>query len=111
MINEVLIDGKVIEETELMDILSARAILDKTIKSRADRELSELDRRKNEILAFLETGQLSIEKPLIKSETPSVPKYQDPATGKTWSGKGKRPGWFDPDRAADFLIQTDLEAF
>lgn len=25
---------------------------------------------------------------------PSVPKYRDSATGKTWSGHGKRPGWF-----------------
>jgi len=24
----------------------------------------------------------------------SVPKYRDPATGKTWSGVGKRPQWF-----------------
>jgi DNA-binding protein H-NS len=24
---------------------------------------------------------------------PSAPKFRDPATGKTWSGKGKRPQW------------------
>lgn len=24
----------------------------------------------------------------------SVPKYRDPASGKTWSGVGKRPQWF-----------------
>lgn len=24
---------------------------------------------------------------------PAPPKYRDPATGKTWSGHGKRPGW------------------
>lgn len=23
-----------------------------------------------------------------------VPKYRDPASGKTWTGNGKRPGWF-----------------
>lgn len=25
---------------------------------------------------------------------PSVAKYRDPASGKTWTGVGKRPGWF-----------------
>ncbi|WP_082550889.1 H-NS family nucleoid-associated regulatory protein [Pseudorhodoferax sp. Leaf265] len=24
----------------------------------------------------------------------SVPKYRDPASGKTWTGNGKRPAWF-----------------
>ncbi len=24
------------------------------------------------------------------------PKYRDPATGKTWSGRGKRPAWMRP---------------
>lgn len=100
MVNEVLIDGVTVEETELLNILAAKAILDKAIKGRADKELAELDRRKSAILSFLETGQ-----PPKTSEVPSIPKYQDPTTGKTWSGKGKRPGWFDPDRADYFLIQ------
>ena len=24
----------------------------------------------------------------------TLPKYRDPVTGKTWTGHGKRPGWF-----------------
>lgn len=105
MITEVLIDGKVVEETQLFDILCAKAMLEKVIKGRMERELAELDRRKNEILSFLETGQPEMEQE-IKNKIPSAPKYRDPATGKTWSGKGKRPGWFDSDRAADFLIEA-----
>lgn len=31
-------------------------------------------------------------------------KYRDPETGKTWSGKGKRPGWFDSERIHEFRI-------
>jgi DNA-binding protein H-NS len=37
------------------------------------------------------------------------PKYQDPATGKTWNGLGKRPGWLVGDKDA-FLIATQTEA-
>ncbi|WP_175831282.1 H-NS family nucleoid-associated regulatory protein [Burkholderia cepacia] len=41
------------------------------------------------------------------SRMPTVPKYRDPATGKTWSGKGRQPAWLGNDPAA-FLIQPDL---
>ena len=31
------------------------------------------------------------------------PKYRDPATGKTWNGLGKRPGWLVGDKDAYFM--------
>lgn len=31
-------------------------------------------------------------------------KYRDPATGKTWTGRGRNPTWFDSAREKDFLI-------
>jgi DNA-binding protein H-NS len=39
-----------------------------------------------------------------------APKYQDPATGKTWTGRGKSPAWLSTQLAGgrdkqDFLIQ------
>lgn len=38
-----------------------------------------------------------------------APKYQDPASGKTWTGRGKSPAWLSAQLAAgrekqDFLI-------
>ena len=38
-----------------------------------------------------------------------APKYRDPATGKTWTGRGKTPGWMTSELSAgrskqDFLI-------
>jgi len=39
---------------------------------------------------------------------PLPPKYQDPVTGKTWSGKGKAPGWIveaaKQGKKEDYLI-------
>ena len=29
-----------------------------------------------------------------QKKQPAPAKYRDPATGKTWTGHGKRPGWF-----------------
>ncbi len=39
-----------------------------------------------------------------------APKYQDPASGKTWTGRGKSPAWLSAELAAgrekqEFLIQ------
>ncbi len=31
-------------------------------------------------------------------------KYRDPATGKTWTGRGKAPKWIDGKDRAKFLI-------
>ena len=33
-----------------------------------------------------------------------APKYRDPATGKTWSGKGPTPKWLEGKNKQDFLI-------
>ncbi|MDQ3060476.1 MAG: H-NS histone family protein [Pseudomonadota bacterium] len=40
-----------------------------------------------------------------------APKYQDPDSGKTWTGRGKSPSWLSAQLAAgrnkqDFLIQS-----
>ncbi|WP_080429871.1 H-NS family nucleoid-associated regulatory protein [Burkholderia ubonensis] len=40
------------------------------------------------------------------ARTPVPPKYQDPKTGATWSGRGKPPAWIANARNRDrFLIQ------
>lgn len=31
-------------------------------------------------------------------------KYRDPASGKTWSGRGVAPKWFDKSRPSDFAL-------
>ncbi len=33
-----------------------------------------------------------------------APKYRDPATGKTWSGRGKAPKWLEGKNKGDFVI-------
>lgn len=42
--------------------------------------------------------------------TPSVgkgiPKYRDPESGKTWSGLGRKPAWFDSKQSDRFEIKT-----
>ncbi|HIC7211621.1 H-NS histone family protein [Burkholderia stabilis] len=37
----------------------------------------------------------------------SSPRYRDPKTGATWSGRGREPGWIKGGRRDRFLIERD----
>ncbi|MCR4471147.1 H-NS histone family protein [Burkholderia sp. SCN-KJ] len=39
------------------------------------------------------------------AQTPIAPKYRDPKTGATWSGRGKPPAWIAGKNRNRFLIQ------
>jgi DNA-binding protein H-NS len=42
----------------------------------------------------------------LTSKVASIPKYRDPKTGATWSGKGRAPAWIANARNRDrFLIE------
>jgi len=43
-----------------------------------------------------------------KAGAPSAVKYKDPTSGKTWSGKGRRPAWLRGD--TDQYLVTDLRS-
>ncbi len=59
-----------------------------------------------EIRAAMREYQLSVEdlgllaKPTREPKVKGEPKYRDPATQKTWSGRGKRPQWIHDALAA-----------
>jgi len=90
----------------LDQLLEIKASIDAEIKTRLQDELSALDQRRAELLALagIETANIAPAKPAKETRIFAVAKYRDPDTGKTWSGKGKRPRWFAVDRADDFLI-------
>ena len=55
--------------------------------------------------AAVKTGKKTGKKQAKVAANPGAPKYRDPATGKTWTGRGKPPNWIVgvSDRTA-FLI-------
>ncbi|PCE29816.1 H-NS histone family protein [Burkholderia ubonensis] len=40
----------------------------------------------------------------VKAKRPLPPKYRNPKTGETWSGRGRAPAWLGKNRAR-FLIK------
>jgi DNA-binding protein H-NS len=51
-------------------------------------------------LGFAPVRRTGLKKP------PLPPKYQDPRTGRTWSGRGKPPRWIAGKNRERFLIAT-----
>ena len=94
------------EEVSLDQLLEIKASIDVEIKTRLQDELSALDQRREELLALagVETVNIAPAKPAKETRIVAVAKYRDPESGKIWSGKGKRPRWFDVNRADEFLL-------
>jgi DNA-binding protein H-NS len=40
-----------------------------------------------------------------KTGTPAAPKYQNPQTGDTWTGRGRAPKWIEGKDRAKFAIK------
>jgi DNA-binding protein H-NS len=40
-----------------------------------------------------------------KSGVPTVPKFQNPQTGETWTGRGRAPKWIEGKDRAKFAIK------
>ena len=40
----------------------------------------------------------------VKAVSKVAPKYRDPATGQTWTGRGKPPKWIEGQDRAPFVI-------
>ena len=41
----------------------------------------------------------------VSRKTASVPKYRNPKTGETWSGRGRSPAWLAGKNRERFLIE------
>ncbi|WP_420213421.1 H-NS histone family protein (plasmid) [Burkholderia aenigmatica] len=41
------------------------------------------------------------------AKSPSTPKYRDPKTGATWSGKGRAPAWITKAKNRDRFLITE----
>ncbi len=86
------------------DLLAQREALEQQIAAARKTEVADaVQKIKGLIEAFglTQDDVFPATKQKQKRETGSVaPKYRDPATGQTWSGRGKPPNWIkDQDRS------------
>jgi DNA-binding protein H-NS len=99
--------------TSYKELLQQREALEQAIANARAHELSEAVRRARELVAefgltvqdVFPSGR-SNAKSSGKSTTGAkvAPKYRDPASGQTWTGRGKAPKWIDGQDRAKYLI-------
>jgi DNA-binding protein H-NS len=89
------------------ELLAQREQLDKQIKEAVAREKADgIAKAKLIIEQYdLSASDLFSRKAGGKSAGGKVaPKYRNPATGETWTGRGKAPKWIDGRDRSNFLI-------
>jgi DNA-binding protein H-NS len=91
------------------ELLQQRETLEKAIEQARQNEIASAVSKVRELVAefgltaqdvFPSRGAKSAGKATAKV----APKYRDPSTGQTWTGRGKAPKWIDGKDRNQFLI-------
>ena len=99
--------------TSYKELLQQREALEQAIANARAHELSEAVRRARELVAefgltvqdVFPSGRANAKSAgKSNSGTKVAPKYRDPASGQTWTGRGKAPKWIDGQDRAKYLI-------
>ena len=97
----------------LKDLLAQREALEKAIVDARQAEIAQAVQQVRELVAqhgltvqdvFPVRGARAASKGAGKSTGKVAAKYRDPATGQTWTGRGKAPKWIDGQDRSRFLI-------
>jgi DNA-binding protein H-NS len=70
----------------------------------------EIEEAKTKIREIMQASGIAVDdlqvdkKKADKVRSSVAPKYKDPATGKTWTGRGRAPAWLGGRNKDDFLI-------
>jgi DNA-binding protein H-NS len=95
----------------LKELLAQREALQRELEQAREQEA---DRALREIVAKMREYKISLQELIgTRAHARLVPpvanaKYRDPATGATWSGRGRAPQWIADKNRDDFLIQPSL---
>ena len=92
------------------ELLQQREALEQAIAAARQREISDAVTKVRELVAEFGLTANDIfpgrgAKAASKSSSKVAAKYRDPATGQTWTGRGKAPKWIDGKDRTQFLIK------
>lgn len=98
------------------ELLEQKAALENAIKEARDREVTEaVAKVKSLVSDFGLTaedvfGRTRSATAANAKGTRVAPKYRNPATGETWTGRGKAPKWISDQDRAQFLIPDSAQS-
>lgn len=106
-----LLDQKLAEQEQLgKEIEKLRAQQRKEAISSIKADIKRFDIKPEEIFSSAKPGRKRKAKTAGKGRRKAAstvsPKYRDPETGKTWSGRGREPVWMRGKNRDDYLIQN-----
>jgi len=90
------------------DLQSQIEKLQKQAEQARDKEIATVVTQIRQLMADygIQASDLGISaKRKRKSGTPAAPKYQNPQTGDTWTGRGRAPKWIEGKDRAKFAIK------
>ena len=93
----------------IQDLLAKRAELDKKIADARREERASAIAKVRSLMAEhgLTAADVAGKAPVLRDKPPGTkvaPKYRDPATGQTWTGRGKAPKWIQGQDRTPFTI-------
>jgi len=79
----------------IQDLLKQKADLEAQIEALKKEHQADAIKQVKDLIAAHDLTADQIFGKKVKQEKPAgIPKYTDPATGKTWTGRGRQPNWF-----------------
>ena len=99
--------GEILTMPSYQELLAQREQLDKQIKEAVQREKADGIAKAKAIIDQygLTVSDLFSRKAGVKGSSGKVAaKYRDPATGDTWTGRGKAPKWIEGKDRSNYLI-------
>ncbi|MFT3778095.1 MAG: H-NS histone family protein [Ottowia sp.] len=94
--------------SSLQELLKQRDALTQQIEEARKREIADAVAKVRAMVAEYQLTAQDVfpagRKARIQSGAKVPPKYRDPATGQTWTGRGKAPKWIDGKDRTKFLI-------
>ncbi len=96
------------------DLLKQREALEQQINEARQREVASALAQVRSLVAefgltvqdVFPSGRASVRGRGATAGSKVPPKYRDPATGKTWTGRGKPPNWMPKEDREQFLIRA-----
>lgn len=92
------------------ELLKQREILEAQIKQARQAELAEALEKVHALVNEFQLTEQDVFPPVrsrgasASAGTKVAPKYRDPATGQTWTGRGKAPKWIQGQNREQFAI-------
>ena len=92
----------------LQELLQQREALDAQLRQARQEQTAEAIAKIKSLIAEFELTEADVfggRRKAVHTGSKVAPKYSNPETGETWTGRGKPPKWIQGKNRDDFLIQ------